>query len=71
MEQINQFGVGSRLQAHKYLTPEKDPGSQPLPVINLTGKTKIVTHLAKTKRALQLVSVGADCAALEPPTSTV
>ena len=51
MEQINQFGVGFRLQAHKSLTPEKDPGSQPLPVINLTGKTKIVTHLAKTKRA--------------------
>ena len=40
MEQINQFGVGFRLQAHKSLTPEKDPGSQPLPVINLTGKNK-------------------------------
>jgi len=66
MEQINQFGVGFRLQAHKSLTPEKDPGSQPLPVINLTGKTKIVTHLAKTKRAKKARFVGADRAALKP-----
>jgi len=91
MEQISQFRVGFRLQAHESLTSEKDPGSQPLPVINLTGKNKhryvprqnktsqegsllsarIAQHSnpKKRKRALQLVSVGAEGPV--PPTSTV
>ena len=58
MEQINQFGVGFRLQTHKSLTPEKDLGSQPLPVINLTGKNKdrCVPRQYKTSQEGSLLS---------------